>query len=1480
MKYILSLCFSILFLISNAQTFTAGGGSIPDASDWTNFPLNVINVGTVDCDIIVCLTITHTWTSDLDIRLISPNGTIVELSSDNGGSGNNYTSTCFDMQASTFITNGNAPFNGSYIPEGNLSNFNNQNANGTWNLSIRDDTFIDTGNLISWSIEFNNCDNDSEDCNEGLEEYTLTLFDSFGDGWIADWGNGSHTVEINGQSFGSEFNNGYQYVYTFCASSCLDITFYDGGLWQNECSFEIENSDGNVIFSGNDDTNTASIGTACGCTDPLACNFDEDAIDDNGSCVYTPLEIDQCETLFCGSETGEQVANQYGETSINYLTIEITQDGILNELFYDVNWHSHGWGNMFTGVNNARITIHNQFGTLIDNPVLIGNTVATTSYQNFSSIIQPNINVFSGYTVRVYINSPSWGNGTWASYVNQAIISFTVETELANAGSDATIDLCYDDTSINLFDYLGSVVDTDGTWSPALEGGYLGTFDPQVSSSGSYTYSVQSDCNTDEAIVDINITNLQTSQINCNIDTVCQGSSSVTYSVTENPNSIYSWAVNNGTIIGQSTGNSITVDFSSLAAGNYSNEITLTENLNGCSISSFLDVPIFSNPVPNLTLSESEICLGESIEVSANASYSSYEWTPSITTSNSANYSPQSTTDNQISVSVTGDGGCSSTEVINFTIYDLPLVNLASDNTTLCLGDSMLLSSIDGYDSYTWTPSIISGFSDVYIPTSTTENLITLTVSGDGGCMTTESLAITVNELPIVNLISDQTSICIGESISLSTTGGYSDYSWSPSSISSNSDTYTPNTLLDNQFNVTVTSNSGCIASDSTEIIIYDLPIVNLTSDVTSLCLGDSIELNSNSAYNDYSWSMSSLNENTLNYSPLSSSETSISLTITAEGGCSTTESIGITVYDLPIVNLTVDNNEICIGESINLNTTSGYFNYDWVPDVINSNTDTYQPNTLLDNQFKVTITGDGGCTSTDSISIVINSLPVVEVSLSDSTICLGDNIEVNATSGYMNYNWSPSEINTSSLITPLLSQTNFSVDVMDENGCESSDDAVLIINESSPINLSVNNQNTTTICIGEEIDLEATDDFESYTWFVPLSTTNSLNYTPTTLSDNQFSVIGTNEFGCISIASSTITINDIPSPSQIVSSFDETGDNTVSINLCQGSNNILFNSNPSSDINQVEWVFLEGNGAIINSGENTSELNASFPIVEDYVLEFREYGSPNCYTSQEIDINVNPNPNIQFTYVENCYLDSIYFINQSIVDTTIQYIFWEIDGQYFETYDLVYSLSDENKMVDLSIVDVLNCSSKLSTNFIPSERPEVEFYHTPEKVSLLNPEVSFINLTNTGDSILWKFGNNNFSGDWNPTHVYDSAGWYEVVLIVQNEKGCQDSIAKQILVENDIIYYIPNTFTPDEDGINDTFGFSGFNKDRYQSYLLEIYNNWGECIFVSNDTNIEWDGKLKSGKDAMIGNYNWSIKLTDELGKEVRSLGSIMLMR
>lgn len=128
-------------------------------ADTLYFPINVsgvLHAGLVDSVIIesVCVNIDHISTSDLDLYLIAPNGVVVELSTDNGGTGDNYTDACFTPTATNSITTGTPPFTGDWQPEGSFEDIMFTIINGTWTLMVIDDIVGFAGVFNDWSITF------------------------------------------------------------------------------------------------------------------------------------------------------------------------------------------------------------------------------------------------------------------------------------------------------------------------------------------------------------------------------------------------------------------------------------------------------------------------------------------------------------------------------------------------------------------------------------------------------------------------------------------------------------------------------------------------------------------------------------------------------------------------------------------------------------------------------------------------------------------------------------------------------------------------------------------------------------------------------------------------------------------------------------------------------------------------------------------------------------------------------------------------------------------------------------------------------------------------------------------------------------------------------------------------------------------------------------------------------------------------------
>jgi len=163
MKKLIFIAVLTISAACSAQTFTANPNGAINDNATTDYNLTVSGLSPSTIDTLnfgletVCINLTHTWDSDLNIYIIAPDGTSSALTMGQGGSDDNYTNTCFNENASQSITSGSAPFTGTFRPMGEIGRVNNgQNGNGLWKLRVIDTYPADAGTVISFSITFGN----------------------------------------------------------------------------------------------------------------------------------------------------------------------------------------------------------------------------------------------------------------------------------------------------------------------------------------------------------------------------------------------------------------------------------------------------------------------------------------------------------------------------------------------------------------------------------------------------------------------------------------------------------------------------------------------------------------------------------------------------------------------------------------------------------------------------------------------------------------------------------------------------------------------------------------------------------------------------------------------------------------------------------------------------------------------------------------------------------------------------------------------------------------------------------------------------------------------------------------------------------------------------------------------------------------------------------------------------------------------------
>lgn len=189
-------------------------------------------------------------------------------------------------------------------------------------------------------------------------------------------------------------------------------------------------------------------------------------------------------------------------------------------------------------------------------------------------------------------------------------------------------------------------------------------------------------------------------------------------------------------------------------------------------------------------------------------------------------------------------------------------------------------------------------------------------------------------------------------------------------------------------------------------------------------------------------------------------------------------------------------------------------------------------------------------------------------------------------------------------------------------------------------------------------------------------------------------------------------------------------------------------------------------------------------------------------------------------------------------------------------------------------------CQSTASTYTpIVGVNPVAAFTSAPSTpITLIIPAViSFINQSTSASSYLWDFGDGSTSTDINPQHTYTTNGTFHVKLTAINPTTCAVSVTEgDYIIKFGNVIFIPNTFTPNADGINDKFGVSITN---LKTYHIQIFNRYGGLVFESRDASNLWDGHQK-GNDLPVGTYYYVINALGLDDNDIKQAGWVSLIR
>jgi len=631
---------------------------------------------------------------------------------------------------------------------------------------------------------------------------------------------------------------------------------------------------------------------------------------------------------------------------------------------------------------------------------------------------------------------------------------------------------------------------------------------------------------------------------------VCLNSNG-TYSVDTIPGYTFTWTVTNGTIGSGQGSTSISVNWPTVGAGTVS---VIGVSDCGCP-SVMIDTSVTIIPIPPADAGiDTNLCLGDTVQLGGNPTGPAgtiFLWTPATNISNNTIGNPLvfPTTTTSYFVSV-DNGSCITNDTVVVTVGSAN-INAGAD-TSICLGDSVQLSASGGV-SYSWSPSIglsdTAIFNPVAIPIVTSNYIVT--VSDTLGCIGTDTVVVNVDTLPVIVMSSD-TAICMGDCIQISASGGNS-FLWTPGGTLTDSTISNPIACPTSTsvYYLDVINSTACFSNDSLTITVNPTPIVTTNND-TAICSGSCVQLNTTGGVS-YTWSPSAGLSNDTIANPLACplATTTYIVTGTDATGCSSSDTVTITINPLPNVDAGIDQGICVVGGVVIGGAPTGPIGatYVWSPaGTLDDNTlanPTATP--IVTTTYTVTVTDTNGCVDFDVATVSVNPLPIVSAG-NDTAICEGVSLTIGGSPtgpASATYNWIPAgTLNNNTLVNPIatpLITTEYIVTVTDSNGCINMDSVTVTVNALPVIIIS----NDTALCVGDCAQLNATGG-TGYAWTPSTTLSNSAIFNPIAcpISNTTYLVTVTDINNCMDTASVNITINPLPTISAGPDLWLCTGDN------------------------------------------------------------------------------------------------------------------------------------------------------------------------------------------------------------------------------------------------------------------------------------------------------------------------------------------------
>jgi len=326
------------------------------------------------------------------------------------------------------------------------------------------------------------------------------------------------------------------------------------------------------------------------------------------------------------------------------------------------------------------------------------------------------------------------------------------------------------------------------------------------------------------------------------------------------------------------------------------------------------------------------------------------------------------------------------------------------------------------------------------------------------------------------------------------------------------------------------------------------------------------------------------------------------------------------------------------------------------------------------------------------------------------------------------------------------------------------------------------------------------------------------------------------------------------------------------------------------------------GNGGpYLMTLQNGNVVPSPFSVYPDSTTMYYIQLADMCGTPTVVDsilINVRPKPSNVFVAedIAGCPPFAAQFYEQS-PDLAQTYL-WDFGDNGFATSKSPIHIYENPGVysVSLEVRDFFGCKHERTVDNMITiyQSPTANFSASPEIVSMLAPEVEFTNYSLDAINNYWYFGDGDSSLFVNPRHMYPSIGEYEITLIVESINDCTDTTTRSIIVQNEFAFYMPTSFTPNGDGMNDCMRPCGNGIDK-NNFKMLIYDRWGNLVFETDEFDPDvacdacsegaWDGtdngsRAKGDEILPNGLYHWYCEFKDWNGTIFNEQGTVTLIR